>query len=243
MLRPGNRLEPGWLRAERSRAQPISYSGREPRVKVSCNGAVLDGDLVLPAPAQGLVLFAHGSGSSRHSPRNRYVAAGLNRAGFGTLLLDLLTEQEEQIDLRTRQWRFAIPLLSRRVVAAVDQLSEMPDTQGLPIAVFGASTGAAAALRAAAARPAQVQAVLSRGGRPDLAADDLPRVTAPVLLIVGGEDPEVAGLNVQAADRLGGVHEVALVPGATHLFEEPGALDRVIALSTAWLDRWVVRPH
>jgi pimeloyl-ACP methyl ester carboxylesterase len=153
--------------------------------------------------------------------------------------MDLLTRAEEQVDLRTRQWRFDIPLLSTRVVGAVDALPGLPEAAGLPIATFGASTGAAAALRAAAARPEQVRAVVSRGGRPDLAGSDLRRVRAPTLMIVGGRDREVLALNRDAAAQLAGPCEISVVPGATHLFEEPGALDQVIALSVRWLLRWL----
>jgi putative phosphoribosyl transferase len=213
-------------------------AAEERAVRVPADSAALDADLAVPAVVRGVVLFAHGSGSSRHSSRNRRVAAGLQEAGFATLLMDLLTPEEEQVDLRTRHLRFDIDLLSRRLVAAVDALETMPGTAGLPVATFGASTGAAAALQAAAARPGRVRTVVSRGGRPDL-ADDLVRVEQPVLLVVGGEDSAVIGLNEQAAEQLAGVHELVVVPGATHLFEEPGALDQVIALTTLWLDRWM----
>jgi putative phosphoribosyl transferase len=205
-------------------------------VQVSIEGAALDGDLTVPDVVRGVVLFAHGSGSSRHSSRNRYVAQGLQEAGFATLLMDLLTPQEEQADLRTRELRFDIPLLSQRLVAAVDALETMPGTERLPVAAFGASTGAAAALQAAAARPQRVRTVVSRGGRPDL-ADERPQVVQPVLLVVGGEDRQVISLNEQAAASLAGEHELVVVPGATHLFEEPGALDQVIAVTTEWLHR------
>jgi putative phosphoribosyl transferase len=211
----------------------------EQAVKVRLERAVVDGDLAVPAGARGVVLFAHGSGSSRRSSRNRYVAAGLQEGGFATLLMDLLTAEEEEVDVVTRELRFDIPLLSGRLVAAVDALDAMPGTEGLPVATFGASTGAAAALHAAAARPERVHAVVSRGGRPDLAGDDLGRVHAPTLLVVGGADPLVLDLNQQAAAQLHGPHELAVVPGATHLFEEPGALDEVIRLSVGWLHRWM----
>ena len=211
-------------------------AAEERAVRVPIEDGSLDGDLAVPAVVRGVVLFAHGSGSSRHSSRNRYVAAGLREAGFATLLMDLLTTQEEQVDLRTRSLRFDIPLLSRRLVAAVDALETLSGTERLPVATFGASTGAAAALQAAAARPERIPTVVSRGGRPDL-ADDLPQVVQPVLLVVGGEDHDVLELNRQAAARLGGEHELAVVPGATHLFEEPGALDEVIALASEWLHR------
>jgi putative phosphoribosyl transferase len=211
-------------------------AAQERSVQVPVDGAVLEGDLALPAVVRGVVLFAHGSGSSRRSSRNRYVAAGLREAGFATLLVDLLTADEEQVDQHTRQHRFDVPLLSRRLVAAVDALDDMAETTGVPVATYGASTGAAAALQAAAARPRRVHTVISRGGRPDL-ADDLPQVQQPVLLVVGGDDREVLALNEQAAARLAGSYELALVPGAGHLFEEPGALDEVIALTTEWLHR------
>ncbi|GAA4717934.1 Dienelactone hydrolase [Promicromonospora umidemergens] len=208
-------------------------------VRLPADGGAVDGDLVVPAVVRGAVVFAHGSGSSRHSSRNQYVAAGLHRAGFATLLMDLLTPHEEQVDLITRQWRFDISLLSARLVAAVDHLGTMEETARFPIATFGASTGAAAAVRAAAARPQQIHAVISRGGRPDLAGDDLSRVRAPTLLLVGGEDHVVIELNEQAAAQLAADHELRIVPRATHLFEEPGALDEVITASVEWLERWM----
>ncbi|PJE95271.1 hydrolase [Streptomyces carminius] len=200
-------------------------------------GAVLTGDLGLPRGARGVVVFAHGSGSSRHSPRNRAVAGVLRDAGLGTLLLDLLTETEERTDTVTAEHRFDVPLLGRRLVAAVDWLGARPATAGLPVGLFGASTGAAAALVAAAERPRPVRAVVSRGGRPDLAGDALPGVGAPVLLIVGGEDREVLRLNERAAERLSAPYTVHVVPGATHLFEEPGTLDRAAAAARDWFVR------
>jgi putative phosphoribosyl transferase len=210
--------------------------GTEERpVRLDLAGASLGGDLAVPDGARGVVVFAHGSGSSRHSRRNRHVAAGLQGAGFATLLLDLLTSQEEAEDSRTRRLRFDIDLLSARLTGAVDAVAGIAETRGLPVVTFGASTGAAAALRAAAARPERVAAVVSRGGRPDLAGDDLSRVRAPVLLVVGGADTSVLQLNEQAAARLGGEREIAVVPGATHLFEEPGALDEVVRLAVGWL--------
>lgn len=208
-------------------------------VQVPAAGVELEGDLVVPAAAHGVVAFAHGSGSSRHSPRNRRVAAALQQAGFATLLLDLLTPDEEQVDRDTRELRFDIPRLAARMTAAVDWLGADGDTAGLPVAAFGASTGAAAALIAAADRPDRVRAVISRGGRPDLAGEALPRVTAPTLLIVGGHDPEVLRLNEQAAARLTAEVEIAVVPGATHLFTEPDALDTVTDLATRALQRWL----
>ncbi len=203
--------------------------------------AEVNGDLFVPTGARGLVMFAHGSGSSRHSPRNKAVAAHLNRTGFATLLLDLLTEAEEARDAWTGELRFDIDLLTRRLIDAIDWLPQRPVTEGLPVGLFGASTGAAGALRAAAERPDLVRAVVSRGGRPDLAGDALARVTAPVLLIVGGADEPVLELNRDAAQELKGPHDIAVVPGATHLFEEPGALDRVAALAADWFRRHLSR--
>jgi putative phosphoribosyl transferase len=207
-------------------------------VKLSIAGVMLDADLVRPADASGVVLFAHGSGSSRHSSRNQQVARGLQREGYATLLMDLLTEHEESIDLRTRELRFNIPLLAGRLTSALDWLSESEQTSGLPLAIFGASTGAAAALVSAADRPELVHLVISRGGRPDLAGDALGRVQAPILLIVGGRDPEVYRLNQQAATELRSA-ELVVVPGATHLFEERGALDTVLRLAVDALHRWL----
>jgi putative phosphoribosyl transferase len=203
-------------------------------VVIESAGAMLNGDLAISAGAAGLVVFAHGSGSSRHSSRNRAVAHVLQQARLGTLLLDLLTEQEERIDGVTAEFRFDIPLLAQRVVAAIDWAAVEPQTASLPLGLFGASTGAAAALIAAAERPAAVRAVVSRGGRPDLANGALDRVTAPTLLIVGGRDDVVVELNRQAFVRLRGPKKLLLVPGATHLFEEPGALDEVSRLAADW---------
>jgi dienelactone hydrolase len=194
----------------------------------------LGGALTVPDNATGVVLFAHGSGSSRHSPRNRYVAEVLQRAGLATLLMDLLTQEEDAIDQYTRQYRFDIQLLADRLTAAIDWLAHQPATRGLPIGLFGASTGAAAALRAAAARPDLVQAVVSRGGRPDLAGDALPLVLAPTLLIVGANDTPVIPLNTSAQRQMRAPSQLALVPGATHLFEEPGTLTQASALARDW---------
>jgi putative phosphoribosyl transferase len=199
-------------------------------VRLQLAGASLGGTLTLPEPARGLVVFAHGSGSSRFSPRNRQVADVLHAAEVGTLLMDLLTEDEEQVDLLTRELRFDIGLLGERVVAAVDWAAQ----QAQPVGTFGASTGAAAALVAAAERPGLVTAVVSRGGRPDLAGEALPRVRAPTLLIVGGDDPVVLDLNRQAMERLEAETRLEVVPGASHLFEEPGTLDRVAELARDW---------
>ncbi|MGP3987823.1 dienelactone hydrolase family protein [Streptomyces sp. 3N207] len=198
------------------------------------DGAVLTGDLQVPERVTGAVLFAHGSGSSRFSPRNRTVAAALREEGLATLLLDLLTEEEEQIDVATAEHRFDIPLLARRLVAAVDDLTRHGRTAGLPVGIFGASTGAAAALTAAAQRPSTVYAVVSRGGRPDLAGEALPDVLAPVLLIVGGSDHQVLRLNEAAAERLRAPHRIQIVPGATHLFEEPGTLEEAAREAAKW---------
>lgn len=205
--------------------------------RIAADGSALAGDLVLPPSAVGVVAFAHGSGSSRHSPRNRAVAEVLQQAGLGTLLLDLLTEEEERVDAVTAEHRFDIPLLGRRLVAAVDWLAGRSGTRELPIGLFGASTGAAAALVAAAERPGRIRAVVSRGGRPDLARDALDRVAAPVLLVVGGHDQDVLRLNEQAAERLTAQHTVHVVPGATHLFEEPGTLAEAAGAARDWFVR------
>lgn len=194
--------------------------------------AELDGDLSMPGDARGIVVFAHGSGSSRHSPRNRQVAATLQQAGLATLLMDLLTPDEEQVDLRTRALRFDIGLLAERLIAATDWLGSRPDVRGLAVGYFGASTGAACALVAAAERPAA--AVVSRGGRPDLAGDALAHVRAPTLLIVGGHDEPVIDLNRQAMAQMSAETQLEIVPGASHLFSEPGALEQVAELATDW---------
>jgi putative phosphoribosyl transferase len=199
----------------------------------------LEGSLELPAAPRGVVAFAHGSGSGRQSPRNRYVAGELNKAGLGTLLLDLLTSDED-LDVERR---FDIALLTARLADSVRFLSEQKATRGLPVGLFGASTGAASALRVAAAMPQRIGAVVSRGGRPDLAGDTaLARVKAPTLLIVGAEDAGVIELNEQARDALALCErKLVLVPGATHLFEEPGALEQVARLAAAWFARHLVR--
>jgi len=185
---------------------------------------------------RGVVVFAHGSGSSRHSPRNRQVAAALHAAGFGTLLLDLLTPEEDEVDMRTGEHRFDVGMLGGRVVGAIDWLRSDDSS---PIGLFGASTGAAAALIAAAARAQDVSAVVSRGGRPDLAGDDLPAVRAPTLLIVGSRDAAVLEMNRDAQGRMEVETALEVVPGATHLFEEPGALDVVARLALAWYERYL----
>jgi putative phosphoribosyl transferase len=206
----------------------------------------LYGDLVIPANAGAVVAFAHGSGSSRHSPRNQYVAHFLQQSGLATLLFDLLTPDEERIDARTRHLRFDIALLARRLAAATAWLKKDADTSGLDVGYFGASTGAAAALVAAAERPEDVYAVVSRGGRPDLAGGSLPRVKAPTLLIVGGEDAAVIAMNQDAQQRLRVTEKkLVIVPGATHLFEEPGTLEQVASLACAWFQKFqrAGRPH
>lgn len=203
---------------------------------VSAGGVKLPADVCLPDRARGLVLFAHGSGSGRHSPRNRHVAQVLHSAGLGTVLIDLLTEAEESSDNRAAELRFDIPLLGRRVTAITDWIDRQPRFRNLGLGYFGASTGAAAALVAAAARPDAVQALVSRGGRPDLAGPALKAVLAPALFIVGENDAVVLHLNRSAMDQLPRQTErrMEIVPGATHLFEEPGTLDRVAALARDW---------
>lgn len=208
-------------------------------VEIRAGAAVLNGDLVVPDGAVGLVIFAHGSGSSRFSRRNRAVAQTMEHGGLATLLLDLLTSEEEARDLYTREFRFDVERLGRRVVAAIDWAGGQPPIAKLPVACFGASTGAAAALIAAAERPGVVRAVVSRGGRPDLAGDALPLVKAPTLLIVGGADGVVISLNRQAMQRMRAPVSLEIVPDATHLFEEPGALDEVARLALAWCTRYL----
>ena len=194
-------------------------------------------DLRVPERATGLVIFAHGSGSSRFSTRNRQVAEFLETHGFGTLLLDLLTREEEAIDVHTREYRFDIDRLGRRVVRATDWAQQRPDLERLPIGSFGASTGAAAALIGASERPAATRAVVSRGGRPDLAGRTLPNVKAPTLLIVGGDDEPVIEMNRDAMRQMTATVELEIIPAATHLFEEPGTLEQVMDLAAAWFHR------
>lgn len=206
-------------------------------VSIPAGRVALTGDLALPGGAGAVVLFAHGSGSSRFSPRNRHVAGRLQAAGLATLLMDLLTAEEERRDrVQPGELRFDIALLTERLAAAVDWLRSAPSTRSLRIGCFGASTGAAAVLDAAARRPEEVEAIVSRGGRPDLARE-LEAVRAPTLLIVGGADTAVLALNREVLPRLRCEHRLEIVPGATHLFEEPGALDRVAALAAAWFRR------
>jgi putative phosphoribosyl transferase len=208
-------------------------------IRISLPEAALDGALTIPDAAAGLVLFAHGSGSSRHSPRNRYVAEVLQQAGLATLLMDLLTREEDAVDRYTRQFRFDIGLLTERLIETIDWLQEQPETRDLPIGLFGASTGAAAALRAAASRRQAVLAVVSRGGRPDLAGEALKHVKAPSLLIVGADDTQVIPLNVSALDQIRGLRELALVEGASHLFEEPGTLAEASGVARDWFLRYL----
>ncbi|AGP39550.1 phosphoribosyltransferase family protein [Sorangium cellulosum] len=219
---------------------PAELAGEELPVAIEIDeGARLEGNLVIPAGATGLVLFAHGSGSSRHSPRNRFVAEVLQGAGLATLLLDLLTKEEESADERTGHLRFDVELLAGRVVSAALAMRELPRTSALRLGYFGASTGAAAALIAAARRPDLAGAVVSRGGRPDLAGSHLKAVHAPTLLLVGGEDTDVLALNWEALELLRGPRQLAIVEGATHLFEEPGALEEVARAASAWFVRFL----
>jgi dienelactone hydrolase len=207
-------------------------------VQLVAEGVRLEGDLGIPEGACGVVLFAHGSGSSRHSPRNRFVAGFLRKAGLATLLMDLLTRAEEAEDAYTGHLRFDIGFLAQRLVAATDWLSQNPDSAELTVGCFGASTGAAAALVTAAERPRVIRAVVSRGGRPDLAGAALPKVSAPTLLIVGGSDTPVIPLNREALAKLSAAEkQLVIIPGATHLFEEPGALEEVARLAADWFTR------
>jgi len=215
------------------------WKGEARMVRVPAGAVTLDGDLSVPERARGIVLFAHGRGSSRLSPRHRYVARLLNEAKLATVLLDLLTPAEEAVDLRTAHLRFDVGLLSERLVAATDWLMQRSKTRHLPLGYFGASTGAAAALIAAAERPDAVRAVVSRGGRPDMAGPALARVQAPTLLIVGEADFLVVRLNQEAFAKLTCEKRLVIVPGATHLFEEPGALDEVAHLAREWLERYL----
>ena len=210
-------------------------------VQVNSGSAHIEGNIAIPAGAHGIVLFAHGSGSSRHSPRNRFVAGELQKRGLGTLLIGLLTTDEDAVDVRTRQHRFDIGLLANRLIAVTDWLEQQAGTQGLKLGYFGASTGAAAALVAAAERPDTVAAVVSRGGRPDLAGKALPLVKAPALLIVGGDDREVIGLNRDASARMRVENKIVIGPGASHLFEEPGTLEEVARLAGEWFEKYLTQ--
>ena len=212
---------------------------QETAVRVPVGSVVLEGNLTVPSSARGIVLFAHGSGSSRFSSRNRYVAKEFNAQKIATLLFDLLTNEEDQEDLVTAEYRFNINLLAERLIGATEWLKRDPQTKNLVFGYFGASTGAAAALIAAAKLPNDIAAVVSRGGRPDLAADYLPRVAAPTLLLVGGLDTEVIELNRQAMAQMMATKKLVIIPGATHLFEELGKLEEVAKLSTDWFLRYL----
>lgn len=208
-------------------------------VRIKAGKVTLNGSLVIPEGAQGMVIFAHGSGSSRFSPRNNYVAEVLQKQGLATLLMDLLTEEEEKIDMQTREFRFNIPMLAERLVGATEWLKKNPETKNLNLGYFGASTGAAAALIAAANLPHDIEAVVSRGGRPDLAMDYLSEVKAHTLLIVGGDDGAVIGMNEGALRELLCEKKLDIVPGATHLFEEPGKLEEVAKLAEKWFQTYL----
>jgi dienelactone hydrolase len=211
-------------------------------VRIDAPGARLEGQLAMPAEPRGVVLFAHGSGSSRHSPRNKFVAQALREdVSVGTLLIDLLSTTEDALDAHTAKLRFDIGFLASRLIAICDWLAADSRTRTLPIGLFGASTGAAAALLAAAERPGEVAAIVSRGGRPDLAGEAIARVRAPTLLIVGGDDTAVIDLNRQAMRSMTNVHELTVIPGAGHLFEEPGKLGEVSRRASAWFDRHLPR--
>ena len=213
---------------------------RDIEVRIPVDSINLEGNLNIPEGARGIVIFVHGSGSSRHSPRNQFVADELRRAGLGTLLFDLLTIEEERIDMMTRHLRFDIELLSKRLIDVTGWVLNRPETRGLNIGYFGASTGAAAALIAAKEYATAVKAVVSRGGRPDLAESALIHVKAPTLLIVGGKDIQVIDLNKWALERIVALDkELKIVPGATHLFEEPGALEEVARLAGKWFTRYL----
>jgi putative phosphoribosyl transferase len=210
----------------------------EQAIQIPSSGIV--GDLSIPAGARGVVVFAHGSGSSRFSSRNRFVAGVLQEAGLATLLLDLLTPDEEAVDFNTRRLRFDISLLAGRLMQATEWLRIHSQTSGLPVGYFGASTGAAAALVASASVPIPIRAIVSRGGRPDLAEAMLAKVTSPILLIVGGDDSQVIEMNKAAFARLSCEKKLEIVPGATHLFEEPGTLETVAALASGWFQHYLL---
>jgi putative phosphoribosyl transferase len=222
---------------------PAHLSVQEQLVRIPVSGATLEGNMALPEGALGIVLFAHGSGSSRHSPRNRFVAEQLHAASIGTLLMDLLTTEEEAVDMRTAHLRFDIGLLADRLVGATEWLARDARTRTLSVGYFGASTGGGAALVAAAARPGTVKAVVSRGGRPDLAGAALPDVQAPTLLIVGGRDHPVIEMNRDAMAQMRGEVRLEIVPGATHLFEERGTLEEVARLAREWFAEHLTENH
>jgi dienelactone hydrolase len=212
---------------------------QEREVRISARPVTLEGNLDIPTGAGGVVLFAHGSGSGRHSLRNHYVAQQLRQAGLATLLIDLLTPDEEEIDLQTRHLRFDIRMLAERLIGATDWLKREPDTRNLRVGYFGASTGAGAALLAAAERPEEIDAIVSRGGRPDLAREALAHVRAPTLLVVGENDVPVIEMNREAMERLRVEKELKIISGATHLFEELGALEKVARLASDWFVRYL----
>ena len=218
-------------------ARPLD--DEECQVRITTEEVILDGSLCVPEKAAGLVVFAHGSGSSRFSPRNTFVARILHKSGLGTLLFDLLTADEERIDSVTGELRFDISLLAARLIHATDWLTKRSEAKNLKIGYFGSSTGAAAALIAAAERPDVIGAVVSRGGRPDLAGEALPLVKSPTLLIIGGEDFQVIELNREAMEQLKAKNELAIVPGATHLFEEPGTLEKAAGLAAGWFVKYL----
>lgn len=220
-----------------------TFSGGQRAVSIAAGKAVLEGNLALPAHAVGIIVFAHGTGSSRQSPRNRFVAEHLNARGLGTLLVDLLSSEEEKADERTNGYRFNIDLLAKRLVVATRWLQQDEETRHLKIGYFGASTGAAAALVAAADNPSDVHAIVSRGGRPDLAGDSLAKVQAPTLLIVGGEDRQVLALNQKALEEILVAKELIIIPWATHLFEEPGALEEVATFAGQWFSCYLAAEH
>ncbi len=212
---------------------------KKSEIKIPADGVTLAGDLVIPEDASSVIIFAHGSGSSRFSTRNRYIAGTLQEAGFATLLMDLLTKSEETADSVTGHLRFDIGLLARRLIAGTRYVMDDKRTENFKIGYFGASTGAAAALAAAAELPVAISAVVSRGGRPDLAGEALERVKAPTLLIVGGDDRPVIGMNRDAMKHIHAEKELIIVPGATHLFEEPGALEEVARYAAGWFEKYL----
>lgn len=229
------------------RIMRISVDEQKEPMTTPSTSTTLEGNLIIPKAAEGIVVFAHGSGSSRHSPRNQYVAQVLNNAGLATLLTDLLTREEEEVDIKTRQHRFNIDLLSKRLVAVTDWITQNPDTQKLFVGYFGASTGAAAALASAAERGNIISAIVSRGGRPDLAGSKaLRNVQAPTLFIVGEKDVQVIGMNENAMKQLDQVErkKLKIIPGATHLFEEPGTLEEVSRLARGWFQCYfLIKKH
>ena len=241
MLRPDEKLIEWISFASRFQGESSPTERKTSSVLIPADGHSIYGDLTTVPGAKGIVVFAHGSGSSRHSARNKYVAGVLNESKLATLLVDLLTVDEEALDNLTHEYRFAIDLLSERLVSATDWVMQQPRLSSLYLGYFGASTGAAAALAAAAERPGAVRAIVSRGGRPDLAADALEKVLAPTLLIVGELDQTVLELNRLASKALIAPAHIEIVPGATHLFEEPGALQRVASLARDWFEEQLIR--